>query len=641
MRKKVNKDLLLKYLQQHNDKPLADIADMIIENEKEYKSYNRDTIRLHLSRFRTSNPLLQKDIALSERLKHVIKSKKTFEQICDILKVTPKEVRQGIKKLEEQHIVVDMIGDHLQLGVEMKPDEKPIKINTGKYAEIEYPIGFTSDNHLGSKYERLDVLNDLYDRFVKAGVETVYNGGNIIDGECRFNKYDIYKHGVNAQVKNFVEKYPERKGIVTKFVTGDDHEGWYVQREHINIGKYIEVEAEQAGRSDLVHLGYMERDIEYKQKGGSAIIRVIHAGGGSTYATSYTSQKYVECVPLDSEILTKNGWKKYNEIAVGDTVMGYNLETKQCEWTELKAINVFGEQLVETYKNDNFIVTCTPNHKWAVENEMRGSVYKEKKYEYSPIEQLTTIGDVTGRGRIIQAAKGPDGEGFKCNTHHSILDRINTVQAVLEMTSDQRVAFIYGMMAGEGCVNIGKKGRTQEQSSLSFAQNPGSVHEAFVLACFLEGKAVSTKNSGKIWNDKFRTILRTTILKNPKRMVTSMKKIKEHKTEVWCPTTGLGTWVMRQNDVITITGNSLQGGEKPAIVLVGHFHKFDYSYPRNVHIIQMGTTMDQTPFMRKKRIEAHLGGGIIWVKQNTKGIFTSVKIEWMPYYDKKFYQYHW
>jgi len=56
----------------------------------------------------------------------------------------------------------------------------------------------------------------------------------------------------------------------------------------------IEDEAKRNGRNDLIFIGHMERDIEYKQAKGSSIIRVIHAGGGSAYAVSYTSQKYVE-----------------------------------------------------------------------------------------------------------------------------------------------------------------------------------------------------------------------------------------------------------------------------------------------------------------------------------------------------------
>lgn len=308
------------------------------------------------------------------------KKEATLVEICNSFDKSPKAVLDMIRYLKRKHIAFSVHDDTIGLATELKMVEKPLVINFRKHAEIEYPIGFVTDNHIGSKYERMDVLNALYDRFQSYGIETVYNAGNIIDGECRFNKYDIYVHGIEDQVANLLGKYPQRDGIKTLFITGDDHEGWYTQREHIDVGKKIESDARNMGRKDLIHLGYMERDIEYKQSGGSSIIRVIHPGGGTAYALSYSVQKIAE---------------------------------------------------------------------------------------------------------------------------------------------------------------------------------------------------------------------------------------------------------------------SYQGGEKPQIVLVGHFHKFDYSYPREIHFVQGGTTCDQTPFMRKKKIQAMVGGVVLWVKQSVTGIFTSVKIEWIPFYDKRFYAYKW
>lgn len=121
-----------------------------------------------------------------------------------------------------------------------------------------YVFGFTSDNHLGSKYERLDVAEALYTEFERAGVDRVFNAGNWIDGEAKFNKFDIYVYGMENQLNHFVSKYPKRDGIITYAVAGDDHEGWYCQREGIDIGMHAQNKMQQAGRHDFVYLGYME-----------------------------------------------------------------------------------------------------------------------------------------------------------------------------------------------------------------------------------------------------------------------------------------------------------------------------------------------------------------------------------------------
>ena len=321
------------------------------------------------------------NLPLKEKVKNFIAGKqRDIGEICNKFNVAPKTIIKVINELKAENVLVDNFENKFRLGNAIDKVKKPFKIDIHQYKEKEYCFGAVADSHIGSKYERNDVLEALYDRFAEAGVKKVFHGGNWIDGEARFNKFDIYAYGIEAQIANFIEKYPYRKGIETHIISGDDHEGWYVQREHINIGKLMETEARAAGRTDLIDLGYMERDIELVAKKGKAILRVIHAGGGSSYAISYTSQKYAE---------------------------------------------------------------------------------------------------------------------------------------------------------------------------------------------------------------------------------------------------------------------SLQGGEKPNIVIVGHYHKFDYSYPREIHMIQPGCTEDQTPFMRKRKLQAMVGGCILWIKQNELGVITSLKIEWIPFYSKKHYEYKW
>lgn len=357
-----------------------ELSDMVSWNPESVRKWgSRNKMPNKRRNAQSASKPRQGAINLGE-LKSFIKKGRSLVEVSNHFGVAPNVALDAIHELQEGHTVVELRDDKISLGTELRKTDETFVIDQRKHTEQEFCIGFTADNHLNSKYERMDVLNDLFDRFVDAGVTDVYQGGNMIDGEARFNKFDIFNHGVEDQVRYFVENWPQREGIKTHFVTGDDHEGWYVQREHIDIGQIIEDRARAIGRTDLHHLGYMERDIEFVQPKGSSILRVIHAGGGSSYATSYTSQKYVE---------------------------------------------------------------------------------------------------------------------------------------------------------------------------------------------------------------------------------------------------------------------SLQGGEKPAIVLVGHFHKLDYAYPREVHVIQMGCTEDQTPFMRKRRLQAHVGGGILWLTQNELGIFTSVKVQFFPYYDRKFYEYRW
>ncbi|MFQ5772694.1 MAG: hypothetical protein ACE5HX_19320, partial [bacterium] len=83
-------------------------------------------------------------------------------------------------------------------------------------------------------------------------------------------------------------------GITTHYITGECHEGWWIKSHHIDIGKLIESRAKEAGREDLRFIGHLEADIKLEYGKGSSVMRLIHPGGGTAYAISYTVQKFVE-----------------------------------------------------------------------------------------------------------------------------------------------------------------------------------------------------------------------------------------------------------------------------------------------------------------------------------------------------------
>ena len=150
----------------------------------------------------------------------------------------------------------------------------------------------------------------------------------------------------------------------------------------------------------------------------------------------------------------------------------------------------------------------------------------------------------------------PDGEGLNID-FDGLLDRKYTEKQVLSMTSGERRAFISGFLVGEGSRSGG------QFKSIGYSQRPGFVNDAVILACFLEGIPVACHESGKECADGWHKIKRCTLLRTRKRVLSSIKETDRYITDVWCPTTKLGTWVVRQGNLVTITGNSLQGGEKP------------------------------------------------------------------------------
>lgn len=156
-------------------------------------------------------------------------------------------------------------------------------------------FGLVADTHLCCKESRLDVLHTQYDLFSKEGITTVLHAGNIVDGYVpRINGGSVICTGIDDQAQYVIDNYPARDGIITHFITGDDHEGWW-QKEGFNFGAYLSMLAKEQGRADLNYIGHVEADVEIKHSNGTnTILKVQHPGGGSSYARSYAGQKQVE-----------------------------------------------------------------------------------------------------------------------------------------------------------------------------------------------------------------------------------------------------------------------------------------------------------------------------------------------------------
>jgi predicted phosphodiesterase len=87
---------------------------------------------------------------------------------------------------------------------------------------------------------------------------------------------------------------------------------------------------------------------------------------------------------------------------------------------------------------------------------------------------------------------------------------------------------------------------------------------------------------------------------------------------------------------------SLEGGEKPSVIVMGHYHKMEALNVRNVWVLQSGTCQDQTPFLRKKSIAAHIGGVILGMEQDPKsGAIVGFSPAMKRYFNLGFYNERW
>ena len=106
-----------------------------------------------------------KDQEIKDKIKSLLKTGvHTVESLSDSSSLLPKEVRTILDKLREDKFMIDF---DEQLGT-MTINNSPkigshTSLNEDMWNGDILKFGFTSDNHLCSHFERLDVLNLIYD----------------------------------------------------------------------------------------------------------------------------------------------------------------------------------------------------------------------------------------------------------------------------------------------------------------------------------------------------------------------------------------------------------------------------------------------------------------------------------------------
>lgn len=77
---------------------------------------------------------------------------------------------------------------------------------------------------------------------------------------------------------------------------------------------------------------------------------------------------------------------------------------------------------------------------------------------------------------------------------------------------------------------------------------------------------------------------------------------------------------------------AMESDSKPNILAIGHYHKAEYIFYRNIHALQTGCFQGQTPFTRGKGISVHMGGWIVTITVDTNGHILRFTPEYIPYY---------
>jgi hypothetical protein len=96
---------------------------------------------------------------------------------------------------------------------------------------------------------------------------------------------------------------------------------------------------------------------------------------------------YQACYSDDTNIVTPNGIKKYNEINIGDSVYTVNKDTRQLEIKPIiKKIDYKYDGIMYSFKNRRIDCLVTPNHQMLFEDDDNNLFYKCANEIYSVLK---------------------------------------------------------------------------------------------------------------------------------------------------------------------------------------------------------------------------------------------------------------
>ena len=352
------------------------------------------------------------------------------------------------------------------------------------------------------------------------------------------------------------------------------------------------------------------------------------------------SRQCVNCVDDETEILTLTGWKHENDVCVGDSVIGYDVDSKKVVVTNITHKHVYSDENgipAYEFNSPTFNAVSTEDHRWVVcesgeQPRFRTSynIWKNKWPDY-PILRVDD-NDLPGNGlsddylkllgwimtdgyfskhyygiEIYQSTRREKNAliyhnmietlknlGFSFNDksddgiYHTIYinkndilydlwksnpDRTLSFDFVSTLSQHQAEVLMWAMIEGDGTLGDGEK-----SSNITFTCNSVERKDVFQYLAFIAGYAtnaykISAEDVNRWTDGKLYPSLtnKTLVVVKNDYWTISVLRVKRahiyphHKSErfvnkVWCVTTGTGTWVMRRNGKVSITGNSVIQG---------------------------------------------------------------------------------
>ena len=268
------------------------------------------------------------------------------------------------------------------------------------------------------------------------------------------------------------------------------------------------------------------------------------------------------CVPSDiTTVLTKEGWKTYGQLQVGELVLTYNEEKEIKEWKPiLEIIPEHEDDVWQMQHNHSFKVQATADHRWYVKQRKADNTkscgwFTGSKTRRYMEPQVRTTSTITTESNIIVNAPLIENNEEKLDIDWKWRKYgTDWTKVILQMSQAQRKAWLSGFMLADGFQSC----KPNQKEKWHWTQVRNEHYEAALLASYLEFPSVIHVAKPTL-NASGTTQMRVSIANKGHVTGQKLQKTFIGKKKVFCIRTENKSFVMRQGDCITITGNCLYG----------------------------------------------------------------------------------
>lgn len=279
---------------------------------------------------------------------------------CEYLKTTPQMLRTFLLSANTQKPVRVLTNPNFTVG-----QEKELCRDLERISET-FPYVKDVVEYLTYKHRRNSILGGGVDWEDEEDAEKGYLASVRADGRiptpadtCGAATSRM-KHKLVANIPRITSLY----GKNMRGLFGVDKAGYYQigydfdsleAREEAHYCYRYEAEPREYCNSLL-----MEKPHDVHSMMAKRISKIIKKDFGRSPAKS---TKYA-CLPLHTKVLTSGGWKYYEEIAVGESVLSFNADKGVVEMDTVLHKHFFKDKEVYSYSNKYDSFACTEDHRW-------------------------------------------------------------------------------------------------------------------------------------------------------------------------------------------------------------------------------------------------------------------------------------